>query len=54
MDSPVCEGEYMELFEDSFIRDMPKPFHRLQSELLHLLKCLGVEAQDGMGCLNSM
>ncbi len=33
---------------------MPKPFHELQSELLHLLQCLCVAGQDGMGCLNSI
>ncbi len=36
------------------MRDMPKPFHELQSELLHLFQCLGVETKDGMGCLNSI
>ncbi len=30
---------------------MPKPFHELQSELRHLFQCLGVAAEDGMGCL---
>ncbi len=31
---------------------MPKPFHELQSELLHLSQCLGIAAQGGIGCLN--
>ncbi len=42
------------LFEGCFIQDMPKPFHELRRELLHLCQCLGVASEGGMGCLNSI
>ncbi len=33
---------------------MPKPFHELQSELLHLFQRLCVAEEDKMGYLNSI
>ncbi len=38
--------------ESSFIWDMQMPFHKLQSEFLHLFQYLYVAGWDGMGCLN--
>ncbi len=44
---PVCEGEQTKLFKGCFIRDMPKPFHEPQSELLHLSNASA--SRDRMG-----
>ncbi len=45
-DSLVGEEEQTKLFEGCFIRDMPKPFHDIKSELLHLFQCLGVKTAE--------
>ncbi len=43
-DPLMGEREESKLLESCFIRDKVKPFHELQSELLHLFQCLCVVA----------
>ncbi len=44
----------MRLFEGCFIRDMPKPFHELQIDLLHIFLCLYVVGENAIGCLKNI
>ncbi len=50
----MCKREYSTLLETCFIRDVPTPFHKQQSELLHLFQCFCVAECNGMGCTNSV